>query len=778
MNHISRFSARLLSVLILLAAVSCCGSALAWADEAPELSSARPDDSGRSEVVLEDVKIQEQAQSRGFLQPKTTQTNTETTMNREAIKTLGGPAQTSPYKVMSMLPSVLVETTDPFGLTVDQNFLRVRGQLGYTFSGLSSTVEGTPSTVNVGQASIGNLYDLDNVAAINFFRGPLPPYLGLGFGDTAGSLDLSLLRPSDQPGATFKQSFGSFDFRRTFARLDSGTLPTGTKMFGSFSYTGADKWRGEGEQRRGNGEIGIVHKFSDRLKLEVYGVYNEFRLNEYRSLSYAQASNLNSFNRFDFNPRLLGNAAQDVNFFGFNKQTFTEYNGIAALEWKPTDKSRLIIKPYYVGDHGFRQFGSANTLGAPGVVRFDITQSQYGLVTQYEHTIWDTDFVIGNWFQGIQTIPPGFSQKAFRISPTGDLQFAGWATLAKVEHRRFYSPYVSVGRRFDRLYIQTGVRYVRAEVPGVIGYNAAGVPNVDYQQAFNFNPSVNSATSVSRVSDDAFLPYFGATYSIDETKHLRFAYGRNFAYPFQGPLYSSFTGNLARFQAAGVTLQNLWDRLRLEVADNFDLGFRYTTHEWYIAPTLFYGIYHDKQVAVFDPVVNLTYQQPASRATSYGAEIEVGVTPIPNLTIFAGGSFNRFTFDDNIRTATATVVAVKGKQIPDVPYVTGKAGLTYQFMGFSLSPMARILGHRYGEVRNTQRVPSYAVMDLYINYEKELKRPSPWLPKQIFAGLSLLNLFDKRYVAIITADERNGDATPTYFPGASFTVAGTMGAKF
>ena len=188
-------------------------------------------------------------------------------VGRQALPVLGGAAQTSPYRAIELAPSTHVEGVDAYGITVDQNFMRVRGQMGYTFSNLAATVEGLPSTVNVGQAAIGNLYDMENVERVVALRGPLAADQGFGFGNLAGGLDLKLLRPADQAGVTTRLAGGSDNFHKAFLRLDSGRFGEGSRLFVSASQAAADKWRGEGESERRNLSFGFTQD-AGRLQLD------------------------------------------------------------------------------------------------------------------------------------------------------------------------------------------------------------------------------------------------------------------------------------------------------------------------------------------------------------------------------------------------------------------------------------------------------------------------------------------------------------------------------
>ena len=80
-------------------------------------------------------------------------------------------------------------------------------------------------------------FDLENFQSITLYPGAAPPDKGLGGMNTAGAIDIGMLKPSSTFDATIKQSFGSFDLMRTYARIDSGNLPTGTAFFISGSTT-------------------------------------------------------------------------------------------------------------------------------------------------------------------------------------------------------------------------------------------------------------------------------------------------------------------------------------------------------------------------------------------------------------------------------------------------------------------------------------------------------------------------------------------------------------
>lgn len=224
--------------------------ALMFVSLGPALAQSIEEESKQAtptEVALEDVQVKG-VQSRGFIEEKTVQPRTETTVSKDAIQKLGGPAQTSIYQTLRLLPSVTVETADPYGLNTRTPFnFRVRGQPG---KGTAMTIEGVPVWAQESPGPRPDMLDLENVSRVTLYRGAIPPDKGLGAMNIAGAIDIGVLRPSDHFGVDVRQSFGSYSFLRSFARIDSGTLSTGTKLYASYSYTTADKWRGEGGRQR------------------------------------------------------------------------------------------------------------------------------------------------------------------------------------------------------------------------------------------------------------------------------------------------------------------------------------------------------------------------------------------------------------------------------------------------------------------------------------------------------------------------------------------------
>ncbi|CAL1238815.1 TonB-dependent receptor [Candidatus Methylocalor cossyra] len=745
-----------------LAALSLAGAGSASDEGAP--------------VALPEVAVESSAEP-SPLQVKAAGASTETRLDGAALRRFGGPGQTNPQQALQYLPSINFQSADPYGLSSNpppgNPALRIRGRSSSSPGTPSSprTVEELPLTGGPGGGAA--MFDLENVDAMVLYKGAMPPDKGLGFGNIAGNLDLQLRRPREESAAFLKQDFGSFDFYRTFLRGDSGRLATETRLFSAYSYTTAAKWRGAGgaPDARHNGAFGLVQRFGETGKAELFAVVNDQHSHDFRPLTARQAQQLGRFDRFDFNTRLTGNPAQDINYYDFNRQTFTDVSLFANLEFKPSAATRLSLKPYYWHDEGFYLSGVPDLKGAPGVRRWDIQHQLWGLLGKLELRRWDTDFTLGYWYHEQEPPGPPTAWRAYRVAG-GGLRFAGWALLDKQGQHVFHSPFVALHRAFGELDLSAGLRYLAQETAAITSYRTEGLPDVPYDRVFAYHPAIDPAASVSSRRFSAWLPYFGAIYALSDLVSLRFAYGRNFA---AMPLHQYPTYLMARraFAAAGVTLQQLWDRQRPGQSDNFDLGARFSGRQWFVAPTLYYSTERGKSVTAFDPNLGVSYYQTV-QARAYGAELEAGLDLGDDLNLYGAFSYNRYELANDIRTASNAVLSVKGHQVPDAPELEGQLLLTYRLGDFSLSPGLRYVGTRYGDVAHRLRLPDYAVADLYLAYER--RRFAGF--GELNLGLSLLNIFDQRYIAVVNASDDQRPGTTTFYPGAPFTVAFMVGARF
>lgn len=725
-----------------------------------------------TEAVLKEVRVRETAPP-GLIPPPDVRPNTQTDVSRDGIRALAGPAQTSPWKALQLAPSVNYQSADSYGLGNRMSF-RIRGK---SSSHVGRTVNGLPIAGEPGFASGkggGDLFDLENLSSIVLMRGAVPAGSGLGFSNSS-VVDLTLRGPERKFGIEASQSGGSDGFRRTFARLDSGQLAAApVSFFLSASDTAADKWRGPGGQDRSNIEFGLQANLGKRVTIELSGVHHEVSWDDFRALSSAQAQDLGRYGTLDYNASLTGNPTTDASYHRFNRQDYTNDAYLGRATFLVDDDSRLTLKPYYWKESGYSLAGSTNVLGSPGVTWWEIVHDTYGFDLRYDSKYAWGDLAVGYWFQSSEAPPPPTAQRVYRITAAGNLVFARWSTLAKTTRHRYDNPYVSATFRFEDTEVSAGLRYMGYKDPSFTYYLGNTAPDMPYGSVFGYNPQPDPAMFSHGRSFHEWLPNLGITHEWSSTTLLRASYGRAYGRQNWGSIASAYTGNRAAFDAAGIRFDEVWSNLRPEISDNFDLGARFAFGSAYVAPTLFHIRYENKQLNLFDPAVGVAYHQSVARASASGLELEVGAMPSNDLDIYFSYAYNRAAYDDDAATASNAVVRVDGKQMQDSPRHSAKIGAVWRVGAWSVAPVLRYIGKRFGDTEELEPVSAHAVADLNIDYELKdvlgLER--------LGASLAVSNLFDKRYIGIINASDYAVGGLPTYLPGAPRSVALTVSAKF
>ncbi len=254
-----------------------------------------------------------------------------------------------------------------------------------------------------------------------------------------------------------------------------------------------------------------------------------------------------------------------------------------------------------------------------------------------------------------------------------------------------------------------------------------------------------------------------------------FDYTRGYANPWNGPIFSFYKSNKATFKSYGITLQSIWEKMKLETADQVDIGTKIKGDNWRVEPTLYYVKYDNKQVTAYDSVVKLSYYQSGAKAEAKGFELSGVYEPTSFAELFASVSFNELKFTNNIQTGSGSVAQTNGKQVPDAPKWLLKAGTTFRYGGFYASPAIKYVSKRYGDVMNTEYVAPYATVDMDVGYGKK----NVGVFKELTASLSLQNLLGRKYIGIIKNDlDDTGTGSANYYQGAPFAAIATVALKF
>ncbi|MCD4805790.1 MAG: TonB-dependent receptor [Desulfobacterales bacterium] len=690
---------------------------------------------------------------------------TGSSVTKKGLELLGTPAETSIYNALSILPGTNVESLDPYGLS--HSYTRVRG-LKDRYIGM--TVEGVP---NYGIMSIGareHIYDTQNVKSVSLYKGASPADLGTGSGNRGGAIELELRRPEDKIGAEITQSFGSDDFIRTFLRVDSGRLPTKTKFFASYSYSKADKWKGEGELGpRDHITLGLSQEFGDKVNCDIFFNFNEIERHSFQSLTYEEARDIDHNYNKSFIPALTSVASENKDYYDYNREKFINRDLMAIINVAVSENTNLSLKPYYSSEDASTKGKKQFMVGSgpmPGII-VDKTKDleRYGIIPELSLDFSAYKITAGYWFESHNL--EKYMEKY--VTTADGLTYKGYSYYAKNDgNGEIHSPYAKISGKLDKFKFQAGLKYFYYEEPASTGYttNNAALQLTE-------DPDI----SLKAVDYDEFLPTAGIGWEFNKNSEMYLNYGRNYMRPYAYvPVTTNYVTYRPAFKAANMTLQDILDKWEMETSDNFDISFRYHSKNFSIAPVAFYSKHHDLLVAIDDPNVThngdpVSYHQNVGDATSYGFELETSFCPSKNLIVYFNPSYTEMSFDDNFETG-GSVLKIKGNQLPDTPNWVIKSGLIYTIADFEISPVVRWVDKRYGDATNKEEVDDYIIVDLGIKYSKE---DLGWL-KHASIGLELKNLFDEKYVGAIYASDTA--TSVDYYAGSPFTVIFSIGGKF
>ncbi|MDY0269152.1 TonB-dependent receptor [Trichloromonas sp.] len=688
---------------------------------------------------------------------ETVYTGSEVTAEGVALQ--GTTAATRVSEALGILPGLSVESADGMGLAAEQGNLRVRGVRGMLGA---LTVEGVP---NVGLNPVGPrdyLYDLENMAGLSLYKGAVPANIGTGVGSRGGAVVLHPEWPGEEFSLRLKQGFGSHDYSRSFLRLDSGALNGfDTRFSAAVSYGDSDKWRGPGEVGpRRNLNLGFSQPLGEQADLKLWYNRNELDQHLYRPLSYADIRDLKSNYRKDFNEARTGIAGEDIHYYDYNRGVYENDDLLAILTLTPGDDLRFMLKPYYSWEDSVIREGVAVQGGRVQERNRDIERG--GVVAEVQGKLGEVESVLGYHFE---TGAMDVFTRNLAIVPDG-LEDRGMGVMAIASDTCIHSPYLKFSGRLSDLDWQGGMKYFRFEDADSRGYVAGPAP--DYAPV--------RASDLDRAGEvyDIWLPTLGVAYNLNERLQLYGSYGRNFIRPYAYlPLATLYNNQRARFQAQGIALQQLFDGYAMEKSDTVDLGLRYAGDWFDLTPTLFLSRHKNLLTSIYDPRVDLNYEQNVGAADGYGIDLEMNAYPTEALTLFLNPSYTILTYKDDLVFA-GTRCDCEGHQVVDTPRWQVKSGLIYRPGAAEIAPVLRWMGARYGDVEHRERVGSYLLLDLRGSYRFKDVGPA----KSLKVGLELNNLLNRKYVSVIKAFDDSREGQTGYYPGAPLTTVLTVDLTF
>ncbi len=669
---------------------------------------------------------------------------TSNELTSTGLKLAGAGGLSSVFQAFSILPGINSELSDPTG--IGGTTMRLRG-IKSMFS--SMTVEDIPNYGIMGVGPRDYIYDLENMTAVKLYRGAVPATVSSGIGNRGGSFSLEFIRPQEEFSLQFEQCLGSNNLKRTFFRIDSGILPGQGKFFLSGSYTQADKWKGAGEVGgRNHLTVGAQQEIKDNFNLELFYNYNQSEQDLYKGLNYSQANSISNYHDLDYLEELTGTSA-DQDYYKYHRTKTKNNDLIMNLNFRIKEHHTLSLKHYLSTEDKKWIDGGADKY---------VDAQRFGGRLEYKGE-WD-DFSVnaGYWYENHDL--EKYIRKN-RITSQGR-NYAGWAYLA--ENRgsgHIHAPYLQLSHTFGLLTCQAGIKYFHYNEPASRTYLSDKTTPDSYRRALNNNLGIDTEMSLKTASYQKWLPSASVALTVSPELEFYANYGRNFMRPYAYvPIAMTYSNNRDKFQAAGVTLQDICDQWKLETSDNFDFGCSYQ-HLWFsFTPSIFYARHHDLLFATTDPETGVNYHQNIGDATVTGAELELNIFPTDNLMIYVNPSYTKATI------AKAKLnKKIKNNDLPDTPRGLLKTGFIYNFNKFTIAPSIKYTDTRYGDINNLEKIDHHTTVDLKVGY----KFDPLFSLKEANFEIELTNIFDKKYIGSIKADD-DGFVASQYYAGIPFTV--------
>lgn len=706
--------------------------------------------------VLGTVNVDADATEAASVQPDRTTPSTVYRVGTDAMSLYDSPGGANSYTAVAQVPGVMQTNVDAYGLNNlqgGQKGMRVRGEI--SMHGTTGTVDGLAlGGPGPGPGSLF-LFDKENLAAVTIAQGAVAPDRGGLFG-TFGALDSELLWPRRQAAREVSASVGGEHFQRLFARVDTGVLSTGTALLVSASNTSADKWRGFGKAPAGrdNAEVALAQSLGN-LKVRLMFARNDQAQNNYKALTYAQATNLSTYGNYDY-----ANNPRSNDHYDYNRQDFRNQALLAEIEYAIAPNTSVVVKPYYAKEEGYYLYAGS---GTTQVQQWLIDHTIYGLTGELRTQLAETDVKLGYAWTSSEPPGPPTTRKAYAVGG-GSLVFQQWSLLDKVTDRyEFENFYLTGRRRGDAMTIQGGIRYAWQQLPSINVYKTADTNNASWDVSADqalARAILDPSKSVQGRSFGYWLPQAGLAYEFGPALEVHGSIGRNIG----APALSIFVSNPS---------QSAWTQIRPELSTDVDLGARLRHGNVSLDPTLYYARSHNKMVNVYDAASGLVLPENVGNTAARGVQLAVTWTPSDTLRFFAGYSYSESYFVEDVRIAGNAPLAVTGKQLPDVPKQMANLGLAWEVGGITVAPLVQYVGPRWATTTYSERVAGHYTVDLTLRHDHR----TAWGDWQ--ASLALLNLFDRQYIGQIVTQEVNTTANgQIYYPGAPRTLVAKLSVNF
>lgn len=268
------------------------------------------------------------------------------------------------------------------------------------------------------------------------------------------------------------------------------------------------------------------------------------------------------------------------------------------------------------------------------------------------------------------------------------------------------------------------------------------------------------------------LPNLGFTYALMDSLSVFGNYSKGLQVPGTDNLYNSFYFPITAAQAKPTP----------ETSDNFDLGLRFNTSMVQVQFSGWYTNYQNRLASAYDAELDRTIYRNLGQVKKWGFDGSVGFRPIPELSIYAFGSYLKSEIQENVQVGTTTAAGplgpigtpifapTAGKAEAGAPVWNFGGGAQLDVGPVELGTRIKRTGPRYVYDTNEpvraivsgttyevfgNKIPAYTLVDLNARVNLE------WagLNDKTYFQFNVLNVFDKLWVGGVSGNLNQG---PTF----------------
>lgn len=698
----------------------------------------------------------------------------------------------NPLRTLAQMPGVQFQSDDPQGIDTYSTQVYMHG---FIENEIGMTLDGMP----LGEPTFRNYNGLNPLQAIsseNVERLDVTQSAGAeGTASTnnlGGSINYISSTPSNHTGGTVAQTFGSNALFHSFFRVDSGQLnKSGTKFFVSYMRNQGEKWKGGGDQFMQQVNAKLVQPVGEHSQITAFFDWDALQMVNYQDYSPSWLDQYGTkLDNFYGKPNAWRNAyraaqgqypasysgltdPKDASYYDSTASSSDMFGGITA-DLALTDKLKWKTNFYGHEETGHGTYASpyayqngVDTVQLNGGPIFEQVRrpaiERFGGITSLDYHLKQNDLSAGLWYENNQYSSYAYayqqpnSEDATPLNPFGSFRGVPSRTLwgQKYNTNSFtafvqdtYHPIRSLALHFGFKSILNTTR---------VGH------------ATNWEPRFPTlASGVGLTTAEAFLPHISADWHFLHNHELFVDISEN-AHAYA---QSGYNSSNSPFAVSQVAYNATKDNLRPETAWTFAAGYRYTDQLIQSSLYLYRTNFRNRLQQILGSAGagsiltnNTSTVQNVGGVTMNGVDGAITITPLPGLSLFNSISYNKATYDQDIRSG-GVLYATRGKQVVAYPSFMYKSRLAYEWKNLRAYVDAQYYGKRSFDYVGDYKIPSYWLANFGLSYTLRTASPTSQAvfgPRKIVFAFNIYNLANTHYVSTMgqngfTMDNSGGAA--------------------